>query len=215
MSDMANKVSGIPRLGIAAAPKNSRTSGIPTVAGSRIPGVRKPGYGTAVENNVKDANDSDPAETKEGKITSQSVDLAKKRTVLASSEVAVETPSRIGKPNKSAVIITKGEPTRIVPKEEETETTVTSYSQEFTRDHDATRATAKCDAKGLSTFKHPAENQGACGKDNCDSSRDRTSATIRECVMKDRTSKSSFILHLPAEDQETLEKTLKVRSFFC
>ncbi len=207
---MSGKTSGIPRLGTGVPLKTPRTSGIPTPAArSGIPVTRKV-LGSAVAE-----GSTDLTETKEGKITSQSVDLSKKRTVMEPVsehlERDAESAYRLGKPNKSEIIITKGKPTRLVPKGYSSEElALCNLYEEVASVGDALEERRRDSGEELRTFRNPAENQGACGEDNCDS-RDRTSKTIRECVMKDRTSKSSFILHLPAEDQETLEKTLKVR----
>ena len=214
---MSGKASGIPRHGTTGASVGSRTSGIPRMTSSRIPSTRKV-LGAV---NDADAQISDSgsvlAETKEDKITSQCVDLSKKRTSLKKHEESgsdSDQSYKVGNPNKSEVIITKGKPTRLVPKvKKDDDTIIRDNSQENIMRPNSFGKVSACDRKEehiYTTFKDPAEDEGACGKENCDSN-DRTSKTIMECVLKDKTSKSSFILHLPAEDQETLEKTMKVR----
>ena len=217
---MSGNASGIPRLGTAMGQKSPRTSGIPrmTTPCSRIPTTRKVlGSVNEINSQVSDG-DSMYVETKEDKIMSQCVDMAKKRTSEKIEDANSDTDQsfRVGNPNKSEVIITKGMPTRLVPKaKKDEEMIMKSNSQESIVEVSNLKEMSRCDRKeSCSTFKNPAENQGACGKENCDT-QDRTSKTIMDCVMKDRTSKSSFILHLPAEDQETLEKILKVRHNSC
>ena len=214
---MSGKGSGIPRLGTAMGPKSPRTSGIPrmTTPCSRVPTTRKILSSVNEINSQVSDGDSIYAETKEDKIMSQCVDMAKKRTsdkLEESNSDSDKSSNRIGNPNKSEVIITKGMPTRLVPKVKKGGEMITnSNSQESIVEVNNLKEIFRCDRpETCSTFKNPVENQGACGKENCDT-QDRTSKTIIDCVMKDRTSKSSFILQLPTEDQETLEKTLKVR----
>ena len=214
---MSGKASGIPRLGMSVASVGSRTSGIPRMTCSRIPITRKVlGAVNDVNAQISDS-DSVSSDTKEDKITSQCVDMSKKRTSMKKHEESgndSDQSFKTANPNKSEVIITKGKPTRLVPKvKREDDTIMRHNSQENMRPNSFGKVSA-CDRTEeqhiYTTFKDPAEDEGACGKENCDTS-DRTSKTIIECVMKDRTSKSSFLLHLPAEDQETLEKTMKVR----
>ena len=186
------RASGIPQPGTGVpSPGVKRSSAIPKVASPRLPARNKqPGpsvSGLAAPRNMK-------KDTKEDRITAQSVDLPK-------TGVTPEYKHR----DKVPIVIPA-----VRPKDR-------SYKPSTKLDPSPYSCS---DIKGASSMDMLCSG-GALESDSqlCDSGScddlERTTKIIEDCVMKDRTSKSSFILDLPSADKQALEKTLKVKILVC
>ncbi len=181
------RASGIPQPGTGlSSPGAKRSSAIPKVASPKLPARNKPGpsvSGLASPRSMK-------KDTKEDRITAQSVDLPK-------TGVTSEYKHR----DKVPIVIPAVRPKDRTLYEPSTKIDPSPYSCS--------------DIKGASSMDMLCSG-GALESDSllCDSAScddlERTTKIIEDCVMKDRTSKSSFILDLPSADKQALEKTLKV-----